>query len=157
MEHPMIKSFQFFQQAFVPRMLMDGAARAQPEVVRLQSAFSFSETVDRLKTALTDKGMTLFAVIDQRQAARSVGLEMPPTTVLVYGNPKVGTPLMLAAPEFALELPLRVVVLEDASARTWVLFNPANSLKGRHVLPAGMEERLSGAEKLLAAAIQVPG
>ena len=74
---------------------------------------------------------------------------MPPTLVLVYGNPKGGTPLMLAAPDFALELPLRVLVREGENGQTYVVFNPAQTLEGKHGLPAGMAERLAPAESLI--------
>ena len=78
---------------------------------------------------------------------------MPPTTLLIYGNPKGGTPLMLAAPDFAIELPLRVLVREDAKGKVFVVFNPASSLEGRHGLPAGMAARLAASEGLIASAI----
>ncbi len=121
--------------------------------MRLESAYSFSDTLARLKSTLEAKGFTIFAVIDHRAAARSAGLDMPPTTVLVYGNPKGGTPLMVAAPDFALELPLRVLVREGDGGRTYVTFNPAATLEGRHGLPAGMAGKLAPAEALIAGAI----
>ncbi len=94
--------------------------------------------------------------IDHRAAARSVGLRLPPTTVLVYGNPKGGTPLMLAAPDFALELPLRVLVREDQQGRVYVTYNPSTKLEGKHGLPGGMAERLASAETVIADALAAP-
>ena len=123
--------------------------------MRLESAYSHPETLQRLRTALEGKGFRIFAEIDHRAAARSVGLDMPPTTVLVYGNPKGGTPLMLAAPDFALELPLRVLVREEET-KVIVTYNPAATLEGRHGLPAGMAGRLVPAEALVAGAIAPP-
>src|SRR5689334_6449611 len=108
------------------------------ETLRLESAYSFSETLSHLRASLEAKGFTIFAAIDHRAAAQSVGLDMPPTTVLIYGNPKGGTPLMLAAPDFALELPLRVLVREGEHRKVYVTYNAAASLEGRHGLPAGM-------------------
>ncbi|WP_233382991.1 DUF302 domain-containing protein [Methylobacterium sp. C25] len=123
------------------------------DTTRIESAYSFAETVQRLRSALEGKGLTIFAAIDQRAAAQSVGLDMPPTTLIVYGNPKGGTPLMLAAPDFALELPLKLLVREDASGKTQVLFTPAAALEGLHGLPAGMAGKLGAAEPLIAAAV----
>jgi uncharacterized protein (DUF302 family) len=137
--------------------LFGGAAIAQEShTVKLQSPYSFTETLTRLRTTLNTKGMTVFATIDHRAAAHAVGLDMPPTTVLIFGNPKSGTPLMLAAPDFALDLPLRVLVREDAAGRTWLVYDTAAAFEGRHGLPAGMAERLAPAEKLLEAAIRAP-
>ncbi|MEE1864953.1 DUF302 domain-containing protein [Pseudomonas auratipiscis] len=137
-----------------------GAATAtatqESHTVNLSSPYSFDETLNRVRSMLTDNGLTIFAQIDHQGAARKVDLQMPPTTVLIYGNPKAGTPFMLAAPNFALELPLRVLIRADENGRTWVVYEPAASLDGRHGLPEGMAERLGAAEKLLAAAIQAP-
>ena len=124
--------------------------------VRLESAFSFSETVAHLRSALESKGFTIMAVIDHQAGARAAGLDMPPTTVLIYGNPKGGTPLMLAAPDFALELPLRVLIREEGG-RTCVVLNTAQSLEGRHGLPAGMAARLAPAEDVIRNAIAGSG
>ena len=112
---------------------------------RLQSSYPFRETVERLRLALESKGFT----------AKSVGLDMPPTTLLIYGNPKGGTPLMLAAPDFALELPLKVLVREEAGSQVLVVYIPASTLEGRHGLPAGLAGKLAGAEPIIAAALGV--
>lgn len=127
-----------------------------PETVRLPSAYAFAETLEHLRVALESKNFTIFAVIDHRAAAQSVGLDMPPTTVLVFGNPRGGTPLMLAAPDFALELPLRVLVREDEDAHTWIVYNPASSLEGKHDLPSGMAERLAPASKIISESVTAP-
>ena len=123
------------------------------EATKLESAYPFAETLQKLQSALEAKGLTIFATIDQRAAAQSVGLDMPPTTLLVYGNPTGGTPLMLATPDFALELPLKVLVREESSGKTIVLYTPATALEGRHGLPAGMAAKLGAAEPLIAATI----
>ncbi|MGO4513398.1 DUF302 domain-containing protein [Bradyrhizobium sp. MOS001] len=91
---------------------------SKEEVVRLESIYSLSETLARLRTALEANGLKIFATIDHHAAAQSVGLDMPPTTVLIYGNPKGGTALMLAAPDFALELPLRLLVREGEHGKS---------------------------------------
>jgi uncharacterized protein (DUF302 family) len=122
-------------------------------VKRLESAYPFAGTVQKLRSTLEGEGFTIFAAVDQREAAKSVGLDMPPTTLLVYGSPKGGTPLMIAAPDFGIELPLKVLVREEAGGRVLVVYNPASSLEGRHGLPAGLAARLAGAEPLIAAAV----
>lgn len=121
--------------------------------MKLASPYSFDDTLARLRTTLTGSGMTIFATIDHQAGARSAGLSMQPATVLIFGNPKGGTPLMQAAPDFALELPLKVLVREDEQGKTWLVYEPVASLEGRHGLPEGMTERLAPAEKLLAAAV----
>ncbi|TDH63836.1 DUF302 domain-containing protein [Dankookia rubra] len=123
------------------------------ETKRLESAYPFADTLQKLRSALEGRGFTIFAAIDQREAARSAGLEMPPTTLLVYGNPKGGTPLMIAAPDFGLELPLKLLVREEAGGKVLVVYTPASSLEGRHGLPAGLAARLAGAEPLIADAV----
>ena len=121
--------------------------------MRLESAFGFSETLQRLRAALEAKGFAIMATIDHRAAAEAVGLEMPPATVLVYGNPRGGTPLMLAAPDFALELPLRVLVREGDGGQVYAVFNTAGTLEGKHGLPPGMAERLAPAEGVIRDAV----
>ncbi|WP_416049575.1 DUF302 domain-containing protein [Cupriavidus basilensis] len=115
----------------------------------LPSRYDFSTTVERLLAAFKDKGMTIFARIDHAEAARNAGLAMPPTQVLIYGNPKGGTPLMLAAPSVALDLPLRVLVRDDGQGSTWVSFHTAAELESAHPLPAGSAAPLAAAQRLI--------
>lgn len=124
--------------------------------MRLESPYNFKDTVAHLRAALESHDFTVMAVIDHREAAGEVGLAMPPTTVLIYGNPKGGTPLMLAAPDFALDLPLRVLIREDAAGKTIVVFDPAGTLEGRHGLPSGMAARLAPAESVIRNAMARP-
>ena len=126
------------------------------ETRRLESAYPFAETLKKLRSTLEGKGFTIFALIDQREAARSVGLDMPPTTLLVYGNPKGGTPLMIAAPDFGIELPLKLLVREETGGKVLVIYTPAAALEGRHGLPTGLATKLAGAEPLIAAAVGAP-
>ena len=95
------------------------------------------ETVDKLKTILKSKGVTLFALVDHSGEAEKVGLKMPPTKLLIFGNPKGGTPLMLAAPSAALDLPLKILVAEDPQGKVWISYNSPEYLKERHGLAAG--------------------
>jgi uncharacterized protein (DUF302 family) len=141
--------------AAISAALIGGARATEPtmQTKTLSSAYAFQDTVQKLRTALEAKGFTIFATIDQRQAAQSVGLDMPPTTLLIYGNPKGGTPLMLAAPDFALELPLKVLVREDPGDKVLVVYTPAVALDGRHGLPTGLAAKLGGAEPVIAGAV----
>jgi uncharacterized protein (DUF302 family) len=143
--------------AFFLVLVIAGAATdAAQEIptMKLASPYSFDDTLNRLRTTLSGKGMTIFATIDHQAGARAAGLDMRPATVVVYGNPKGGTPLMQAAPDFALELPLKVLVREDEQGKTWLVYEPVSALEGRHGLPAGMTERLAPAQALLAAVVQ---
>jgi uncharacterized protein (DUF302 family) len=115
--------------------------------------FGFNETIAHLRSTLEANNFTIMATVDHRAAAEAVGLALPPTMVLIYGNPKGGTPLMLAAPDFALELPLRVLVREGDGGRIYVTYNPAQSLEGKHGLPTGMTDRLAPAEQLIRNAV----
>lgn len=120
----------------------------------LISLLSFDTTLARITAAIEGAGMTLFAVIDHAANARQVGLTMLPATVLIYGNAKGGTPVMQAVPEVALDLPLRVLVRQDADRRTLVLFHPAEPMLRQAGVPDALATRLDPAQHLLVAAIQ---
>lgn len=123
-------------------------------LVEYASAYPFQPTLDRLIEAIGAAGMRLFSQIDHAAGAREVGLDMPPTVVLTYGNPKGGTPIMLAAPRSALDLPLRVLVREDGAGRTLIAFHPiAEQLRG-HGAPEALATRLDPAQRILLKAIQ---
>jgi uncharacterized protein (DUF302 family) len=105
-------------------------------IVRQPSAHSVDATVEKLQTILHAKGVTLFAVIDHSGEAQKVGLAMPPTKLLIFGNPKGGTPLMLASPSSAIDLPLKILVAEGADGKVSVSYNAPEYLQVRHNLPA---------------------
>ena len=107
-------------------------------VVRIASAHSVAETVTRLKAILSAKNVKLFALVDHSGEAEKAGLTMPDTKLLIFGNPKAGTPLMLAAPSAALDLPLKILIAEDAAGKVWVSYNSAQYLQERHRLPADL-------------------
>src|ERR1700736_6692550 len=92
-------------------------------IVTILSQHSVDETVERLKNILQEKGVKLFALIDHSGEAEKAGLQMRPTRLLIFGNPKTGTPLMIASPTAALDLPLKILVSEDASGKVWTSFN----------------------------------
>jgi uncharacterized protein (DUF302 family) len=99
------------------------------------SNHTVEETVDRLKHLLQTKGVTLFALVDHSGEAQKVGMKMRPTKLLVFGSPKAGTPLMLATPTIAIDLPLKILVWEDAMGKVWLSYNSPEYLKQRHGLP----------------------
>jgi uncharacterized protein (DUF302 family) len=129
------------------------AETLREKAVRLESRYSFAETLAHLQSALEANGLRIFATIDHRAAAKSVGLDMPPTIVLIYGNPKGGTPLMLAAPDFAIELPMRVLVREGERGKVYVIYEPSANLERKHGLPAGMAEKLAPSEQIITNAV----
>ena len=98
------------------------------------SPYSVPETIDRLAAILRAKGITIFARIDQQLEAKKVGLSLRPTQLLLFGNPQAGTPLMVAAPTIALDLPLKALAWEAANGRVWLSYNDPNYLKQRFSL-----------------------
>lgn len=126
----------------------------QNGLVQLVSPYPVDETVQRLTVAFTGKGMQIFAVIDHSGEAAKAGLKMPATKVVIFGSPKGGTPLMLAAPSLAIDLPLKALVAEDANGKTSVTYNDPEYLKDRHGVPADLIKNLAGAGALIAKALE---
>jgi uncharacterized protein (DUF302 family) len=100
------------------------------------------QTVERLKNILQSKGVTLFALVDHSGEAEKVGMKMRPTKLLIFGSPKAGTPLMLAAPSIAIDLPLKILVWEDAQGKVWLSYNSPEYLKERHGLPPDLLQNI---------------
>jgi len=123
-------------------------------IVRLQSHHSVDETVAKLQDILQAKGVKLFTVVDHSGEAASAGLQMPNTKLLIFGNPKAGTPLMLASPSVALDLPLKILVAEDAAGKTWISYNAPSYLQARHSLPADLLPNIAVIETLAAKAAE---
>ena len=109
------------------------------------------ETVDKLRTILQSKGVTLFALVDHSGEAEKVGLKMPPTKLLIFGNPKGGTPVMLASPSVAIDLPLKILVAEDSQGKVWISYNSPEYLKERHGLPQNLLSNIAVVETLATA------
>ena len=134
------------------------AAGAQAPVhaapVEIGSSLPFAATVEAIQQALQAKGLRVFAVIDHAAAAREAGMAMRPATVVLFGRPQAGTPLMQADPALALDLPLRVLVAEDASGRVTVSWHRSSTLAAIHGLPPERLAPLDAAEPLLRAAVQ---
>jgi uncharacterized protein (DUF302 family) len=112
------------------------------------SNHSVEQTVERLKGILQAKGVTLFALVDHSGEAEEVGMTMPPTKLLILGSPKAGTPLMLAAPSIAIDLPLKILIWEDAQGKVWVTYNRPVYLQERHGLPSDLLQNIAVVEAL---------
>jgi uncharacterized protein (DUF302 family) len=123
-------------------------------IVTLASPFSFADTVKRLSDALASHGIKVFAVIDQQAEAKSAGLGMEPATLILFGNPKAGTPLMVAQPSSGLDLPLKILVTEVAG-KIEVRLNAAAYILERHGLPAELAANIAPAAKLIEATLKV--
>src|SRR6202046_1270219 len=130
------------------------AVQKEEGIVRIPSHHSVDETVDKLKTILQSKGVTLFALIDHSGEAEKVGMKMPPTKLLIFGNPKGGTPLMLAAPSIAIDLPLKILVWQDGTGKVWISYNSPAYLQERHGLPAELLANIAVVETLAAKAAE---
>ena len=119
---------------------------ASPEVagiVNVPSSHSVSETVMRLETILAEKGVKIFALIDHSGEAGVAGMTMRPTKLLIFGSPKAGTPLMLASPSIAIDLPLKLLVWEDEQGKAWISYNSVEYLRDRHHLPAELTANIA--------------
>jgi uncharacterized protein (DUF302 family) len=109
-------------------------AKSAAGLVTLKSGHSVEETIARIRAALQAKQIREFALIDHGGEAEKAGLRMPKTQVMIFGNPKGGTPLMLAAPSVAIDLPLKLLVREDAEGQVWISYWSAQALLERHGL-----------------------
>jgi len=123
-------------------------------IVRIPSHHSVDETVIKLQTILQAKNVKLFAVVDHSGEAETIGLRMPNTKLLIFGNPKAGTPLMLASPSVALDLPLKVLVAEDTAGTVWVSYNAPDYLQKRHNLPSSLLSNIAVIDALATNAAQ---
>jgi uncharacterized protein (DUF302 family) len=123
-------------------------------LVQVPSPHSVDETVKRLQSVLAQKGLQVFALVDHSGEAEKVGLKMRPTKLLIFGSPKAGTPLMVAAPTLAIDLPLKVLVSQDESGKVWVCFNSPEYLQGRHGVPADLVKNIAGVAPLVAKAVE---
>jgi uncharacterized protein (DUF302 family) len=113
-------------------------------VVQVISAHSFDDTFERLKSVVVSLGLAVFAAINFSDDAEHAGLKMNPARLLIFGNPKAGTPLMIAAPTLALDFPLKVLVSQDEKGRVWVSYNSPLYLKERHNIPDELLKNISG-------------
>ncbi len=123
-------------------------------IVDKPSSHSVEETVEKLKGILQSKGVTLFATVDHSGEAAKVGMRMPPTKLLILGSPKAGTPLMLATPSIAIDLPLKILIWEDVQGKVWVSYNSPSYLQQRHRIPPELMQNIAVIEALASKAAE---
>ncbi len=123
-------------------------------VLRTASPYSVDETVKRLESVLSQRGVQVFALVDHSGEAEKVGLKMRPTKLLIFGNPKGGTPLMVAAPSLAIDLPLKALVAEDENGKVWVSYNNPEYLQQRHGVPEDLIKNIAVVGALVAKAME---
>jgi uncharacterized protein (DUF302 family)/uncharacterized membrane protein YidH (DUF202 family) len=127
---------------------------AENGIINKASNHSVDQTVDKLKGILQAKGVTLFALVDHSGEAEKIGMKMRPTKLLIFGNPKGGTPIMLAAPSAAIDLPLKILVWEDAQGKVWASYNSPMYLQQRHGIPQDLLPNIAVVDALAAKAAE---
>jgi uncharacterized protein (DUF302 family) len=123
-------------------------------MVHLSSAYSVAGTLLRLESVLKAKGLAIFCRVDHSGEAERAGLKMNPTQLLIFGSPKAGTPLMVASPTLAIDLPLKALVWEDAGGKVWVSYNAPAYLKQRHNIPDELVKNITGIGALLESVVK---
>jgi uncharacterized protein (DUF302 family) len=129
-------------------MVFSMESRGNNGIVDRASNHSVDETVARLQTMLREKGVTLFALVDHSGEAAKAGMQMRPTKLLIFGNPKAGTPVMIASLSAAIDLPLKLLVWEDGGGKVWISFNSAEYLRERHGIPQELVQNIAVAAGL---------
>jgi uncharacterized protein (DUF302 family) len=130
------------------------APPAENGMIHLASPYSVPETLRRLESLLQARGLAIFARVDHSGEAEKAGLKMRPTQLLMFGSPKQGTPLMVASPTLAIDLPLKALAWEDASGKVWLSYNTPEYLKQRHNIPDELLKNISGVGALLQKALE---
>jgi uncharacterized protein (DUF302 family) len=133
------------------RMILDMSTSG---IVDIVSHHSVAATVEKVRVLLEAKGVALFALVDHSGEAEKVGMKMRPTKLLIFGNPKAGTPVMLASPSIAIDLPLKILVWEDEAGKVWISYNSADYLRGRHNVSAELMKNIAAAEGIAAKAAE---
>ena len=143
---------KFLSAALMFASIVAPGLAAENGIVSIASTHSVPETLDRLESIAKAKSITIFARIDFSGDAVRNGLEMRPTQLLIFGNPKAGTPLMVASPSAALDLPLKALVWEDATGKVWVSYNAPEYIGARHGIPEALLQNIAGVKTLVEAA-----
>jgi uncharacterized protein (DUF302 family) len=123
-------------------------------LLQVASTHSVDETVKRLESVLAERGVRVFAVVDHSGEAEKVGMKMRPTKLVIFGNPKGGTPLMIAAPSLAIDLPLKALIWEDESGKVWITYNSPEYLQQRHGVPEELIKNIAVAGALVTKAVE---
>ena len=122
-------------------------------IVHLRSPYSVLDTLARLETVVQARGVAILAMIDHSGDAAKAGIQMEPTKLLIFGNAKAGTPIMLASPSAAIDLPLKALVWEDKSGNVWLSYNSPAYVKQRHDIPDNLLPNIAGIEAICAQAV----
>jgi uncharacterized protein (DUF302 family) len=123
-------------------------------LVQVSSAYSVDDTVQRLQSIFGQKGLQVFALVDHSGEAEKVGMKMRATKLLIFGSPKAGTPLMVAVPTLAIDLPLKALVSQDENGKVWVSYNSPEYLQNRHGVPQDLVKNIAGVGALVAKAVE---
>src|SRR5271166_2139789 len=123
-------------------------------LMQVASRRTVEETVQRLESILAERGLQLFVLVDHSGEAAKVGMKMRPTKLLIFGSPKGGTPVMVAAPTLAIDLPLKILIWEDAEGKVWVSYNSPEYLQQRHGIPVELLKSISGVGALVEKALE---
>jgi len=123
-------------------------------IIDVPSPYSVPDTLARLESILNEKGLSIFARVDHSGEAEKAGLKMRPTQLLIFGSPKAGTPLMVATPSVAIDLPLKALVWEDERGKVWLSYNAPEFLQQRHGFPADLLKNIAGASALMQKAVE---
>ena len=154
-----MRLFQSFVNALVcmglaMAALVPATVHAGTNVVTKPSSYSVADTIKRIENAVTAKGMQIFARIDHGGEAKKVGLAMRPTELLIFGNPKGGTALMVAKPTAAIDLPMKALAWEDENGNVWLTYNDPELLHERHGVATELTSKLEPVGKLLEEAVK---
>ena len=139
---------------FVGTVMIGGAAATETNLKTTASRYSVTETIGRIEKAVVEKGMRVFARIDHGEEAKKVELEMKPTILLIFGNPKGGTALMVAQPTAAIDLPMKALAWEDKDGKVWLTYNASKLLNQRHGVPEDLVSKIQPVETLLEAVVK---
>jgi len=123
-------------------------------LLQVASKYSVDETMKRLESILAERGVRVFTVVDHSGEGEKVGMKMRPTKLVIFGNPKGGTPLMIAAPSLAIDLPLKALIWEDESGKVWITYNSPEYLQQRHGVPEDLIKNIAVAGALAAKAVE---
>jgi uncharacterized protein (DUF302 family) len=123
-------------------------------IIHLPSPYSVAKTLQRLELLIASKGLTIFARIDHSGEAEKVGLTMQPTELLIFGSPKSGTPLMIASPSLAIDLPLKALVWQDVDGVVWLSYNSPEYFQQRHSIPEAMIKNITGIRSICEEAVR---
>ena len=139
---------------FVGTVMIGGAAATETNLKTTASRYSVTETIGRIEKAVVEKGMRVFARIDHGEEAKKVELEMKPTILLIFGNPKGGTALMVAQPTAAIDLPMKALAWEDKDGKVWLTYNASKLLNQGHGVPEDLVSKIQPVETLLEAVVK---